>query len=118
MYTVGFIMAGVFCVFGCISAVAKSPAVMAVPGLANVGVTFYLIWYFWSNALTILDIEEKGTFDSDPGFPAFVVKAIFWMTFVAQACGVCMCTLTCCLVIVKGKDALPMPGGGDDRYKS
>jgi hypothetical protein len=107
LYIVSLIMTGVGCVFQCIAVAAKKPAIMALPGLANMGVSFYLIWYFWSNAFRILDIEESGTFEDDPGFAAFVIKAIFWLTFVFQALAICMCSLTCCIVIVKGKDALP-----------
>ena len=84
---------------------------------AYIGWFAYLVYYFWTHAIAILGHEETGTFDSDPGFATFVIKAIFWLIFVSQACTACCMTLGCCMVAIKGRDALPGAMGGDNDYR-
>ena len=77
-----FTIIGVGCLFACIMAAIQKPAVMMVMGAVNFGLFVYSIYYFWKNALTILDIPADGVYEKDPGFATFIIKAIFYLTMV------------------------------------
>ena len=109
-------MVGVLCLFACIMAAVQHAAVGVLGVCTYLGWLLYIVYYFWSRAFAILSHEETGTFDNDPGFATFVIKAIFWLMFISQACTMCMTTLGCCMVAIKGRGAIPMGMGGDDGY--